>query len=242
MSTPQRAISLTSVTTERADTLSDDDNGAVAPSVARRAQQDGGRRVARRIDFGEVELNDGAPQADVFKGRSKPASILPTKAVIRTEMLYTGTRQCVGTVVLLIGKEDKQLQYMTMYTSPTSIGKDFIGILNKKAGRGDFKEFKKDFKGLEWCGVDEAQILKHTSFLRAFGWYANVGTCGTDAKLFEVVRNLAAEIVRSNAPVDIKIADIQLTKSDIKKVADLCNALCGKIQEESDEDDNEDSD
>ena len=89
-------------------------------------------------------------------------------------------------------------------------------------------------EGIEWVGVDEAGLLRHSKYVKKCGWFANTGTCGSSKALFTLIQNLSEEIVKSGAPLDFVLADVQISEQDVPKLVDLMNGLIGKMDFDDD--------
>ena len=75
-----------------------------------------------------------------------------------------------------------------------------------------------------------------SKFLYKFGWFANIGTAGSTAKLHEMIKKLAFEIMSSRSPIDFYLADIEMTDAQQEDTRRLMNGLVGEIAADSDAD------
>ena len=194
----------------------------------------GARRVAARLDFGQLNHSSVSTHARFFKKReTKRSGGLPLGAKVRTSIPYSGSKVKIGSILLLIGKQESDLLFMTMTTTPWNIGKSVIEKMNKKSG----KTFKQRHEGIEWAGIDQGNILAGNQFLHKASWFANLGTCdGNPQQLFALIKDVATEMMEAKLQVDKIVADVQLTDDDVKSTSNLMNALIGKT-DDSDSDD-----
>ena len=63
-----------------------------------------------------------------------------------------------------------------------------------------------------------------------------MGTCGSPAKLAELIKKLAFEVMSSRSPIDFYLADIEMDASETRATRQRMNALMGEIHGDSDED------
>ena len=187
------------------------------------------RRVAPNLatfSLGEVDLSDDADDEHGFSARASDSTLVPSSAIIRQSRAYQGRKAKMGSVVILVTKKANSLVSMCMHTVPVAVGKDFVAGLAKKNGG---RAMKDRHEGIEWVGVDEAGLLRHSKYVKKCGWFANTGTCGSSRALFTLIQNLSEEIVKSGAPLDFVLADVQISEQDVPKLADLMNGLLGKM-------------
>ena len=184
------------------------------------------------VNLGAVDLTATPTGHFASKLHSSTAG-LPRNAIVQTEVLYNGQKPKVGTVILLIGKERNALFHACLYTVPTNFGKGFVERLMKQNGN---KPMKERHPGIEWIGTDQSNVLQSSKFLKKLGWFANVGTCGSPAKLAELIKKLAFEVMSSRSPIDFYLADIEMDDFETRATRQRMNALMGEIHGDSDED------
>ena len=73
-------------------------------------------------------------------------------------------------------------------------------------------------------------MLAGSKFLHKFGWFANVGTAGSAAKLFHIIKSLSYEISNSRMPIDFYIADIEMSDADVRTAQLHMNTLVGHFE------------
>ena len=196
------------------------------------------RNVAARrangfeLNLGEVDLT-ATPTGRFATRHHSSTNGLPRNAIVQTESVYNGQKPKIGKVILLIGKKDNALFHFCMYTVPHNFGKGFIERLSKQNGNHSMKE---RHPGIEWIGADPANLMTGSKFLYKFGWFANVGTAGSTAKLHEMIKKLAFEIMSSRSPIDFYLADIEMTEAEQRNARQIMNGLVGEINADSDED------
>ena len=194
----------------------------------------------RTMDLGDIDLTDSNySMSGLFESRKTKSSLLPKGVEIRHEHVYAGSRDNQGDVVMLIAKKNANLLFMSFYTKPMEIGKSIIEKLKEKGGM----DVKKLYSGLEWCGIDLTGRLNGNQYLKPYGWFANIGTCGGARELLKIIQKFSIDIRSINAPVNFTLAEAQLKDSEIKATSSLMNTLIGKgtMKFESD-DDHEDDD
>ena len=204
--------------------------------LGRRARDDEGgddRNVqARRtvsINVGDCEFDEEGTR-DGFASRSLFNRILPVGAKITMERAYEGEKMNIGQVIIIVGKQQKHLKHMCLYTSPPSIGKIVISKLEKKNGKQNMKQ---RHPGIEWVGIDESNLCARCDVLKKCGWFANTGTCGGSKNLYNMIKKLAREVLTSGIGVDFKLAEIQLTAAKLKTATQIMNILIGQSGDSS---------
>ena len=63
-----------------------------------------------------------------------------------------------------------------------------------------------------------------------------MGTAGSTAKLHEMIKKLAFEIMSSRSPIDFYLADIEMTEAEQRNARQIMNGLVGEINADSDDD------
>ena len=173
-------------------------------------------RRAITLDFGDVNTNGDATQGTLERNQDA----LPAGANILKSYVYQGSKQNMGANMILITKtHQKKIICASWYTTPEVLGMDIVDQLKTKhENNGMEGSFSKRLPGFTWIGYDPSGVTKGEKAIRKAAWICTPVSAGSTTQVMTNVQQLGKDLLTSNLPMDMHIAELLISDDSAKKL------------------------
>ena len=99
---------------------------------------------------------------------------------------------------------------------PEELGGEVVRVLSKKAGdKGEATSFSERLKGFTWIGYN---LTRGEEAIRKAGWIKTTTSAGSAEAAMASVKQLGAELIGANLPMDLYIAEMKVSDAVAKKL------------------------
>ena len=128
------------------------------------------------------------------------------------------------------------------YTAPEQLGGEVARALSKKAGEmGEASSFSERLKGFTWIGWDRNDLTRGEDAIRKAGWISTTTSAGSAEAAMNSVKQLGAELIRANLPMDLYVVEMKVPGTVAKKLKVKLSILQRNVSIDTSEEKEEDS-
>ena len=110
--------------------------------------------------------------------------------------------------------------------APEELSGEVVRELSKKAvSKGEASSFSERLKGFTWIGYDRNKLTCGEDAIRKAGWINTTTSAGSAEAAMASVKQLGAELIRANLPMDLYIVETEGMMSALLK--QQCSQLVG---------------
>ena len=178
-----------------------------------------------RVNVRETNANMSA-----LTGRDLPPGTLPDNAKVTYNKIYNGRKGTIGSAAIVLALDmRKAVVCMCLQFNPPQMGKEAMTVLNNNAEKnGEPVSTKDRWIGIDWIGIDEANLCKKTTFLKKFGWFATPDTTRGGNGMMGLVRKMSYEIMNAHMAIDFYLAELLVPDGAMETTKVILDVLMRK--------------
>ena len=194
------------------------------------------------LNFGHIDVRatEDLNGPSTFEG---PRGLVPQNSHVLTKISYKGRKDHLGSNVICLTKTQAHaLVCACWYMAPEELGGEVVRELSKKAvSKGEASSFSERLKGFTWIGYDRNNLTRGEDAIRKAGWINTTTSAGSAEAVMDSVKQLGAELIRANLPMDLYVVEMKVSDAVAKKLKVKLSILQRNVSIDTSEEKDDDS-